>query len=819
MRKAQHEICFVVLFLGMMGIFMNFQTVWATQTSESSGTAQSSKATTIGNITKTVTKKNTDVSIETSCGIDGFAAYDNPAVVRITVSYNKDFTGSIRMTPVMNPEQITVAYAEDISLAKGEAKTFSFTPPSIGNSGKINIELLDENEKVIYAETDMISLHSIGENVMVGVLSDDYSALNYFDGILVSDYEEMTTNTLELTTASFPDTVEGLSILDCILIDNYDTANLSDKQYSALKSWVNNGGILILSLGANYQNVLHRFSDEFLSGTLGNLEKKKLTWMTTEGEELALENVDCMEFVLDEGQEMDIFSKDKTVYMKSSGLGFTVVLSYDLGMEPIAGHKDKVEIARSLMVVASVAQAANTLNIGRTSSSSLFYNGTNVAKMMNNAPKPSTVLYGLILVAYVVLVGPVLYLVLKKAKKREKIWLAVPVISLLFTGMVYGTGFLYRVRKPIIDTFSVISLEGEGKAEKVYMNITCPKAKQYRFKLNKEYMNFNYSADQYSYNLFGTEKKEDSFDFMLKNENDGISLLTNNTSTFKDTQFTVNRSGENDVGSLDTDLHFYTSGFDGTVTNNTIYDLKNVVINFENHFYQAGDLKKGETVTVDKKKLLEATYGYGSGTFEALYNSNRNLYSDKNIYKNYQIDTFMESTYTDYGNSNCGCIWAEIGAYKPKVMDEKYGNIYGEGVLFTTLKGEYEDITGAYYPSIDKMAMTADGDFDANDGMMYSNLVTVTYSFEDCKNITELKNLTYGKTLQNYGSAVYAGVSAYNVLSGEYERIFINSDTLNGDELKKYLSDNHITLRYESGEVQANETTVFMPKIAAKGDK
>lgn len=815
MRKVQHGILFVVLLLGMIGIFMNFQTVWATQTSESSDTAQSSKATTTGNIMKTVTKKNTDVSIEVSCGIDGFAAYDNPAVVRITVSYNKDFTGSIRMTPVMNPGQTTAAYAEDISLAKGEAKTFSFTPPSIGNSGKINIELLNENEKVIYAETDTISLYSIGESVMVGILSDDYSALNYFDGIPVSDYAQMTTNTLELTTASFPDTVEGLSILNCILIDNYDTANLSDKQYAALKNWVENGGVLLLSLGANYQNVLHGFSDEFLSGTLGNLSKKKLTWMTAAGEEATLENVDCMEFVLDGGQELN---NDKTVYMKPSGLGFVVVLSYDLGMEPIAGYKDKAELAKSLMQVTSVAQAADSLNTVRNSSSA-FYSGTNIAKMMNDAPKPSTILYGLILVAYVVLVGPVLYLILKKVKRREKIWLAVPIVSLLFTGIVYGTGFLYRVRKPIIDTFSVISLEKEGKAEKVYMNITCPKAKQYRFKLSKEYMNFNYSADQYSYNLFDTGTEEVPFDFVLKNENDGISLLTNNTSTFKDTQFTVNRSGENDVGSLDTDLQFYTDGFDGTITNNTIYDLKNVVINFENHFYQAGDLKKGETVTVDKKKLLEATYGYGGGTFEALYNSNRNLYSDKNIHKNYQIDTFMENVYVNSSEYNHGCIWAEIGAYKPNVMDEKYGKIYGEGVLFTTLKGEYEDVTGAYYPDINKAIVNTDGEFDTNDGMMYSNMVTVVYSFEDSKNITELKIPTYGKTPNNYVSAVYAGVSAYNVLSGEYERVFVNSDTLSGDELKKYLEGNRIMLRYESGEVQVNETTVFMPKITAKGDK
>ena len=179
----------------------------------------------------------------------------------------------------------------------------------------------------------------------------------------------------------------------------------------------------------------------------------------------------------------------------------------------------------------------------------------------------------------------------------------------------------------------------------------------------------------------------------------------------------------------------------------------------------------------------------------------------------------MERAYVDTNVYNQGCIWAEIGTYKPEVVDEKYGKIYGEAVLFTTLAGNYEDVTGAYYPDINKAAVATDGDFDSTDGMLYNNSITVAYSFDDCKNVTELTNQSYGKTPQGYSSAIYADVYAYNFLSGEYEQIFKDSDTISGEELKKYIMDNSLGLRYDAGTAQLNSTTVFMPKITAKGEK
>ena len=816
LRRGKRFAMIMLLFV-MAGSLLNFRMVQATEagdTTASSGESQSGEVTKNSNVKKKVTKKNTDVLMETFCGIDGFAAYDNPVPISITVTYNKDFTGSIRMIPVMENGKKVAAYGEDISLAKGEAKTFSFTPSALGSNGKIEIELLDENEKVIYAETDTVSLNSIGTNVVMGILSDDYSGLNYFDGVpaVFNGYQGVV-NTLKLTNTSFPEGKDALSILNYILIDNYDTANLSDEQYEALKGWVSDGGVLILSLGSNYQNVLHKFSDEFVSGTLGNLNKKQITW-EIEGQELSLDDVDSMEFVLDGGTELENFSVEKTAYKKEIGLGAVVVLSYDLGMEPMASYKNRKAVATYLISESSVLEVVNKLT-GNVYFTNGVYSGSNIAKMMNNMKKPSALIYGLILVIYIVLAGPILYLILKNKGKREKMWIAIPLVSLLFTIIIYATGFIYRVDKPIIDTFSVISIDNNGKAESVYMNITCPKAKQYRFSLNDEYKNIKYDIENFSYSILETtEQNSDAFDFMIKKKNGGTELITNNESTFDETSFLVSKTGENDMGTLDMSLHFYTDGFDGTVTNNTNYDLENVVVNFENRYYRAGNLKKGETVTLDKTKIIE---GYSYETFDYLYRSDPKLYRDSNLYKNYQIDNFMEMTYVDSSAYKQGCIWARIGEHKPEVIDKKSGKTSGEAVIFMTFSGDYEDISGEYCPDISKLMMSSDGDYDQSDGMIYSNSITLTYSLEDCNTITELINQSYNKTPTNYAQASYADVYAYNPSNGAYEQIFKGSDTLSGIALKKYIVNDILILKFERGATSTD--TVFMPKIAAKEGK
>ena len=818
------RILFVLLFTMLAGVWLS---AFPAEASSSSG--------------KKVTKKNDNFKVEVEYGLDHFATYDNPVLATVTIESKENFIGTLRLTPVMDSYMKTVAYGEEISLTAGESKTFSVIVSSVGSSGKVNLELLDEKDNVVYSETEKATLEMTGSKTMIGILSDDYSALGYLDGIAmkVNDYEGVT-SIIELTKDSMPEEGTALAALQYIVIDNFDTAQLSDKQYSALKNWVNDGGVLILALGSNYKNVLNRFNDDFVTGTIGELGKKQLVWVSeqtketstednvavsetesTESEtneeneqqenENSLADVDCVEFELNGGSEMTTFSTDQSAYQKDSGLGKVVVLSYALGMEPFVSYEGRIEVANSLLTNAWGDATENSL-YGYSTINRSLYNATNVARLTDSSRKPSTILYAVILILYVILVGPGLYLILKAVQKREKIWVAVPVVTLLFTGIIYMTGFLYRVNKPILGTCSIITLDGNTQAERVYTDITCPKAEWYTINIKDEYSGFRYNADEYYAGVFDEGVSQKPFNYMLKKQSDGTQLIINNQSTFEENSFVVEKNGENVIGTIDSELKCTTTGIEGTVTNNTCYDLKSVVVTFEYFLYQVGDMKKGETITIDSSKIIQMSQ---YGTLAALYEKNDRLYVDNSVYLQSRIDIMMEECFVNKNAYNQGYIWATIRDYKLDMTKDSDVKQSGCGVIMQTYTAEYEDVKGVYYPSIDNMSISESGYYDGESRTIYESDVTITYSFEDYPGITTLVNLSQEQKEKN--SNVYlAEVQAYNPELGIYETIFKDSTSLSGEELEKYLDGDVLILKYLSG---SNDYSTQMPRIAAKGDE
>lgn len=811
--------------------------------------------------TKKVTKKNADFTLSAEYGLGGLVYYEMPTMVNVTVECKENFTGTLRVIPE-DYTLATVAYGMDISLSAGEEKTFQCVPTSLGYNGKIVIEVLDEKGKVVYGESHEILLQSGGDKVTVGILSDDYSALSYFDGIGVEvNGEKGITSIFELTKDNFPEDSKALTMMQYMVIDNFDTASLSDEQYNALKNWVQDGGVLVLGLGSNYQNVLHCFTDSFITGTLGTLEKKDVTWealqdasailmpeTTTEntteavsseqttvepvnGEETPEQsqteemdgdedigagcslNMDCIGFQLEGGES---FSEDitaETAYTKKVGKGRVVVLAYSIGMEPMTSSAYRKSIAK-FIIDKSEVEATTSKFYGSDADIDTIHRGLNVAEMADTSRKPSTILYGAILFIYVILVGPILYLILKKVNKRESIWVAIPIVALVFTAVIYATGFLYRINKPLVSTFTLIQLQEDVKSEKIYTSIVCPKPKEYTVQFAEGYTGFHKSVYGSSYSIFGTSTEATPYDYMLKENSKGTEIIFDCSEPFQKTNFVVNKNNDNNIGTLDSNLICSTTGFEGTVTNNTCYDLKDVVVTFENYLCMVGDIKKGETATIDSSKIIGMN-SYGS--FDKLYPEKR-LYLDKEMYLRYEINTMVETSLINKNEFNKGYVWACMPSYQPDMVDGSDVKRAGCGVILNSYTAEYSDVTGTFYPNIDGMEIAVQGEYDIQDRSIYSSEVVFTYSFENFPGVAELENMTL-KENSNDAYRKPADVYAYNVETGAYEQVFVDGETLKGEKLKKYMMDDVIMLKYVQVQTGTDYYGSYIPRICARGEQ
>ena len=756
-----------------------------------------------------IVKKNKDFKVSAEYGMGGYVLYDIPMQAVVTIESSKDFSGILQIMGDVDFGETVSAYGKRITLAAGEAKTFKLAAKPPTSTGVVRLIILNDKEKPVYEEQTTIEMSGSGDNALLGVLSDDYAGLGYLNGISYSisvsnEYE--TVSTMEFNKDSFPDNAQLLKSLNYLVIDNFDTSTLSEKQFNALKQWVADGGILILSLGSHYQNVLSGFKDDFVSGTIKDLNKKNLKWNDAE-QEYAIDGVDCIDFELNDGVEMTMHTDSRTTFRRSYGLGKVVVLSYSLSMEPFANWQDRKNIVTMLL---EETNDNASISVARDRANNLNNYLLGLVSIAENAKKPSALLYGLLLAVYVVFVGPVLYLILKKKNNREKIWMAIPIASLVFTGIIYCTSFLYRVNKPLFNSLTLIQASEGGAKETVYSELVCPSAKRYDIKMNNEYTGFQNSYNQYDYSVFGNNNKSKDwlYDTMFLENGTDNELIFNSDSAFDKFDFSVSRVLKDGVGDVTLDIECDWNYIRGSITNNTVYDLLDVVVTYEGMVYQAGDMKKGETVEIDETKIINST---GYGTFDNV--TNPSGYSDTG--KLYQIDSAMIQS-IDVENYNHGYVWGTVEAYKPEVVDTQQAKTSGMAIIFDSYyKEKSSGVTGSY-SSIAPMIVDSQGDYDYETGLIYGNEAILTYSFEGYGDINTLKPMTEG-----YGGTdnvnQIADCYAMNTDSGEYEPVFENGAELSGGELNKYLSHGVLILKFSKPDNSQNGGyyDYVIPRIAA----
>ena len=190
--------------------------------------------------------ENTDFTVTMETGLDNVAVEGEAMPVTVTVgNTGKDFVGYLRVIIPASYSVDSLAYEKAVTIPSGGEKSISMLLPNVDEAAFLRIELETERGKILYSQQETFKSTTTGQNAVIGILSSDYSGLNYFDGISVDlGYGAISTKVLRLTEDNIPDTGKGLSVCDYILIDNYNTSQLSEEQRNAIASWVSDGGIL-----------------------------------------------------------------------------------------------------------------------------------------------------------------------------------------------------------------------------------------------------------------------------------------------------------------------------------------------------------------------------------------------------------------------------------------------------------------------------------------------------------------------------------------------------------------------------------------------
>ena len=383
----------------------------------------------------------------------------------ISVKNNgNDFSGKVRITFYAD-YSVSFSAEKTASISSGQTENVvipvlvpvNFRP----NNAKAKVEMVNSSGKTIAFDFVNDIMEQMGYKA--GILSDRPGDLISLNGTSIyPPYgDEVTVVTETMTDAKDKD---KLSEFSYIIINDYDSSVLSKEEINNIQNWVKNGGMLIIGTGNN-EKTLAGFDKDFIDIEVLVDNYDKPVTAEIDYAQFAIDSEDTITYLQlvpgDSYLNTTYYSSSASVPMKTEGKGVVEVAQFSLSDD----NFDQTWGMNQLLTdPVSATSKGNQLNGGFPG-----HNFEDLFGIMQGKGKVNTVLLRIIIVIYVALVGPGLYLVLKALKKREFIWLAIPALSIFFTLIIFLVGRGFSIKTKQFSNITVSEASGKGNTKSLMM--------------------------------------------------------------------------------------------------------------------------------------------------------------------------------------------------------------------------------------------------------------------------------------------------------------------------------------------------------------
>jgi hypothetical protein len=385
-----------------------------------------------------------------------------------------------------------------VILPGGSKKRFWLYLYVTPNDYTVEVTLRDGKPPVPGKTVLRVSMHVVcpgytyskrGNVFTVAVLSPKAGILNFLSGIQLPNKLDARVSTPSWEI--LPDRWIGYCGLDMLIINAYPLERLTPSQRKAITDWVRAGGRLLVSPGrdlawfrqAFFRALLPPYSVEIrnrrrlpeFERNFGAFEEDRTFALTVLG-------LPGAKVLLREG--------DVPLHQKvRCGLGEVSVLGFDLGAMPFSIWPGRERFWPSFFAAYHVRGSTK----GKNPFGGFFRYRSDrvrakVVSLMDTSILPSLLLLALIVGAYVIAVGPVNYLILKKKGVRIYLVFTVPVLALLFSVVILGAGYLSRGGAILRQRLTILDVpEGEGVGvEKAYRSLLSQVTRRYNVEFDRD---------------------------------------------------------------------------------------------------------------------------------------------------------------------------------------------------------------------------------------------------------------------------------------------------------------------------------------------
>lgn len=552
-------------------------------------------------------------------GLDGKVKYGKGAPVSITVE-NKGsaFSGDL-VIDIPITYALGTGSAIPLSIGAGETKTVSIVVHKMmdarGMYGTSNPKTIffyeggwEKGKELDHEGAQQLSMTLYNEDVnMMGLLTNNIDRLGAINQVrLPNTSNNQLIDATKIPKNQLPAEAEGWGAANFIIADEYPVTDLTDSQQKALLDWVRYGGIIIFGASDNISAEAGLFKEYLPLQMKGKatLDGEVLgQWTGTEDfsgvyPSYSTELQNGSKPIIEDGSNV-------VAAYRQIGQGVVMQTSFSVGDEPLAQTEGMTAVWQMLLESGdSVIHATKPFYSDPFDTMPYMIGQTN--ELFPSFKVSAPVIFGIIIL-YIIVIIPGLYLFLKRKDKREYAWWIIPAIAILTSISIFAYGAKDRIGRSQIQHSAMLTVEQDGSLAGYFVESI----------LTNQSGDYTFSAPlgttlvaSIPGSLFSSSTAPSHKQTMLERDAGGVKMHLRNIN-YWDVATLYGKTRVKNTGQLDHSFQIEEQQLSGTITNTFPFTLKDIAIWSGGTLIPIGNLGPGETVdvheTLKSSTLLPST--------------------------------------------------------------------------------------------------------------------------------------------------------------------------------------------------------------------
>ncbi len=757
-------------------------------------------------------------------GMDVLYGFGNTAksdrYLRVSVALDNqgetDFSGNIEILTTQSSREI-YQYSYPVSVSAGTEEKREYYVPLGIDADQMFVSLTNSSGREIVKKRLKLNMSQDNTESFVGVLSDNPEALSYMDDAGIY-YGSIRTKLVYLDRATAPENALGYDQLDLVIISDFNLDSLSDQQYAALGQWVDDGGVILFGGGERYRDNMGKFAQDILDYPLTQAQLTEVDLSAERSQDQTVQTtlmIPCVDLNIRNGSSL------------MQGESFPLLSYVNRGKGRIAAAAFALDdIAEFCRNTPSFTEKLYTMAVGEKKVSELsqeeffgfsgqYFNLQSLINTGDAGRLPNVLLYTIVIVIYLVLLGPVIYLFLKKRGVHRYYLAGVTACALVFTGIIYIMGLKTRFREPFFTYATIIDTSREEVTEDTYINVRSPYNKPYSVKIKPEY-EIRPVTKSYYYQAVTAPDFTGNEDYRtgLQFYEDRTEIRIRDTVAFTPKLFTLKRRfAQTEKMGLEGEVTLYDGSVSGHLVNHFDMALEGAVLLTYGKAILLGDLQPGQEIVLDGCEVLNYPLSYSYVLAQAATGGDQYTkvdVTDKGYLRSQErsrlMSFYLNSEMADYTSK------ARVVAFSPDKNQKIFLAADAQVTEGLTMIVQEIDLNrkkdGLVYRNVlGQKPNVISGNYNAQTNTMYSSepveAAIIEYSLGNDLIIERVNFETLSRQfVENaqypYLKAFSGSMYFYNYDTGRNDLVELK-ESFTAEELKPYLSpSNTLTVKYVS---------------------